>query len=213
MKLQARLPFVFLALVAFFATKAAAQAGLSTMDRFAPIGEVGVRGPAGGACGTVAGPSCIGERAATPIGSVHVGTVPAGAGHAGSTTNTGSTTTTDEGGVEIRPDPLQYYFLKRQVALALLELRAFVEGGEMKREDYASRARLLVQRARAAATRYAEVEPAFHALMPPEGWTIEYFRALNRLEALVAGQEMKREVFQAMVRRLSDSMLASDELE
>ncbi|MEY2746995.1 MAG: hypothetical protein RL112_2037, partial [Planctomycetota bacterium] len=31
MKLQARLPFVFLALVAFFATKAAAQAGLSTM--------------------------------------------------------------------------------------------------------------------------------------------------------------------------------------
>ena len=85
---------------------------------------------------------------------------------------------------------------------AIAKLETHAKASEMAREKFEVLRGLLVARARAAATVAAAGGPGMEALMPPEGWTFEFHRALQRLEALAKVEKMDRAEFEAIKKRL-----------
>jgi len=85
---------------------------------------------------------------------------------------------------------------------AIAKLEKHAKASEMTREKFDVLRGLLVARARAAAQLVAAGGPGIEALMPPEGWTFEFYRALQRLEALAKADKMDRAEFEAIKKRL-----------
>jgi hypothetical protein len=174
------------------ATIATAHAAApATTNNYLPIGVLREtqRGCVG-TCGTTTiGPSCLPERDYRPIVDPQVPEVDG-----------------DEG---IDARPIDFRHLERKIDTLLRQLAEHAQRLGLTRAEHAELARILVARAVAiAAPGVAGVEAL---MMPPEGWTFEFFQALQRLHAVALKEGLTRTEVARLRKRLVEALLEVEE--
>jgi len=114
----------------------------------------------------------------------------------------GTRTITGGGGVAVAESLQELREIHAALQEAVKELNRHARAKDIPREKFEKMKALLVARARAAAEAATVGGPGIQAMLPPTGWTAEFYRALTRLEAEAKKDKLTREEFEVLKKQL-----------